>query len=92
MSILGVKRAEGVTQLRGFFPVYNRWPISLAEHRRRERTPWPEDDEQTIQIGSVWPSGNGETMTPDTHPDIPCPGAIDVDETLAGISRQLKAK
>jgi hypothetical protein len=90
LSILAVERAEGLSQFQGYFPVYNGWPISPGEFRRRARLPWPEEPDATVAMDSIWPEEAPGTVTPTSHPPIASQEEIDSDDLLRRIKNRLE--
>ena len=92
LNILAIERAEGLTQVHGYLPVYNDWPISLRDHQKRQdEMSWPEMTDETVEMDDVWPAGTEGTIIPTTHPPMePSQEIIDTGEILMQVKRKLE--
>lgn len=67
---ISLKRYEGLSRLRGAFPIHLDFPISKEEFETRSsRTPWPSVPGETINTKAFWPLKNDETIFGGSDPD-----------------------
>jgi hypothetical protein len=90
VSLLWIDHAKGLSQFRGWFPVFTDWPIDQQTHRDYQRRPWPALTAETVEMKSIWPTETPETITPTSHPDVASTQEeTDASEKLRQIRRKL---
>jgi hypothetical protein len=90
VSLLWIDHAKGLSQFRGWFPMFTDWPIDQQTHHDYQTRPWPATTTETMEMKSIWPSETLGTITPTSHPDVALTQEqADSSEKLRQIRRKL---
>ena len=85
-------RNEGLTRFRGWFPMITGYSMTEDRYIEHQRTPWPDEGDETITTRPFWPEEDTKTITVHSHPELTHPASGFSDQQASDLLKKLKQR